>query len=388
MDRRLNPYTPGAGLPPPELAGRDEVIRDVVTSLGRVAAGRPDRGTALFGLRGVGKTVLLAYLQAEAERAGWITGWSEVQSDQGLSRHVAVALRRSVRVLARRHRRAAAFRQLAAVVKSFGLAFDPQGAVRFMVDVEAAHGTADSGDPGEDLPDLFREASDAARELGIPGVVLLLDEVQEASVKDLGALAMACHEMGRTGGRVLVALAGLPDLPTRLSTAKSYAERLFHYVPIDRLTDAAARRAVTAPAQRLGVQYADAAVERVLGLSDDYPYFLQAFGQAAWNQAGTSPISRADVDAGLEFAREELDGGFFGPRLKRATPRQQNYLKAMARLGDGPIDAASVASVLGAPTTTLSPVRDALIKKGLVYSPERGALAFTVPHFASYLRTQ
>ncbi len=220
MDRRLNPYTPRAGLPPPELAGRDQAIADFRTTLARVRTGRPDRSTVLFGLRGVGKTVLLAHLQAEAEADGWATGWAEVEAGKGLARHVAEALRRSLRVLARRHRRAAAFCQLASVVKSFALAVDPQGAVRFMVDIEAARGVADTGDPEADLPELFGEASEASVALGLPGIVLFLDEIQEASVRDLGALSLACHEMGRTGGRVLVALAGLSYLPSQLAIPK------------------------------------------------------------------------------------------------------------------------------------------------------------------------
>ena len=385
MDRRLNPYTPGAGLPPPELAGRDEAIAAFVTTLARVGNATPDRSSVLFGLRGVGKTVLLAHLQAEAESLGWATGWAEVEASKGLSRHVAEALRRSVRVLARRHRRAAAFRQLAAVVKAFALAVDPQGTVRFMVDIEAARGVADTGDLDEDLPELFNEASGAVIGLGLPGIVLFLDEIQEASIRDLSALSLACHAMGRTAGRVLVALAGLPYVPSQLAAAKSYAERLYHYVPVDRLSSEAARRAVTAPAERLGVRFDEGAVKALMELSDGYPYFLQAFGQASWNQAEVSPITTADVVAGQEFAQEELDAGFFGPRLERATPRQRDYLQAMAGMGDR-VAAAAVAERLHAPPATLSPLRDALIKKGLIYSPERGALAFTVPHFGTYLR--
>lgn len=386
MNRERNPYTPGAGLPPPELAGRDHATEDFRTVLARVAQNRPDRSTVLFGLRGVGKTVLLAHFQSVADSMGWTTGWADMRSEQSLSRHLAGALRRSVRALARRHSRAREVGRLASVVKAFSLTVDPQGSVKFMVDVEAARGVADSGDPVEDLPELFREASDVAASLAIPGIALFLDEIQEATIRDLAALSMACHEMGRVGGRVLVVAAGLPYVPTRMAAAKSYAERLYHYVAIDRLPADAARLAITAPASRLGVEFTRAALDSILDLSEGYPYFIQAFSQGAWDEAPGSPIGLADVEAGRLLAQEELNSGFFGPRVQRATPRQREYMVAMATLGRDVVQASSVAESLNVPVSTLSPVRDALIKKGLIYSPERGCLAFTVPHFSHYLR--
>lgn len=255
-----------------------------------------------------------------------------------------------------------------------------------MVDVEAARGIADSGDPVEDLPELFREASDVAVSLHIPEIALFLDEIQEATIRDLAALSMACHEMGRVGGRVVVAAAGLPYVPTRLATANSYAERLYHYVAIDRLSEDAARLAVTSPALRLGVEFTDVALGAILDLSEGYPYFIQAFSQAAWDEAPRSPIELADVETGRAFAWEELNHGFFGPRVQKATPRQRGYLAAMAALGQDVVQASTVADSLKVSSSTLSPVRDVLIKKGLIYSPERGYLAFTVPHFSQYLR--
>ncbi|WP_433212345.1 ATP-binding protein [Dactylosporangium sp. CS-047395] len=399
MDPVRNPYAPGAGQRPPELAGRDRELHAFEVVLERVARGRPERSLMLTGLRGVGKTVLLNTLRSEAISHLWGTGKIEARPDQSLRRPVSAALHMAVRELAPQHRAPDRIDEFLGVLKAFALREDPRKPPSKLrdrwqpgIDVPAATGRADSGDIEIDLVELFTDAASVASDVGT-GVALFIDELQDLSVDDVSALCAACHELSQTGAPLIVVGAGLPHVPALLSASKSYSERLFRYQRIDRLDRIAADLALTAPAEREEVEYEAKALDALYEASGGYPYFVQAYGKATWDHAPRSPITAADVRVAAPEAEAELAVGFFGSRYERATPAEREYMRTMATLLPAvdvseAVPTAEIARTLGRKPASLSPARDALIKKGLIYSGERGTVAFTVPHFARYLRTQ
>ena len=397
MDPVRNPYAPGAGQRPPELAGRDRELEVFDVVLERVARNRPERSLVLTGLRGVGKTVLLNTLRSQAISRLWGTGKIEARPDQPMRRVLSGALHMAVRELAPRHRAPDRIDDLLAVLKAFALRANPAGAKlreRWQpgIDVPAATGRADSGDIEIDLVELLTDAAGIATDVGT-GIALFIDEMQDLSAQDVSALCAACHELSQTAAPLIVVGAGLPHLPAVLSAAKSYSERLFRYQRIDRLDRISADQALCAPALREGVEYEAKALDALYDASGGYPYFVQAYGKATWDHAPRTPITAADVRVGAPEAEAELAVGFFGSRYERATPAEREYMRAMAALstvdGEGEaVPTADVARSLDRKPASLSPARDALIKKGLIYSGERGTVAFTVPHFGRYLRTQ
>jgi hypothetical protein len=388
MDPVRNPYAPGAGQRPPELAGRDAELGGFEVLLERVAKGRPERSVVLTGLRGVGKTVLLNALRSSAVRRGWGTGKLEARPDQPIRRPLAAALHLAVRELAGRNPDEA--RHVLGVVKSFAQQESGKGRPwQPGIDVPAVPGRADSGDIEVDLVELFADLAGLAGDTG-NGVALFIDEMQDLAPSDVSALCAACHEVSQQGRPLVVVGAGLPHLPTVLSASKSYSERLFRYARIDRLDRAAHDHALQAPARDEDAEFTDDALEAMYAATGGYPYFVQAYGKVAWDVAPGSPIAAADVAVAAPEAEAELAVGFFGSRYERATPAEREYLRAMADVGGETIDAvptADVAAALGRPPQSLSPARDGLLKKGLVYSGQRGRIAFTVPHFGRYLRT-
>ena len=393
MDPVRNPYAPGAGQRPPELAGRDRELAQFDVVLERIARGRPERSLVLTGLRGVGKTVLLNALRSQAIGRLWGTGKIEARPDQSIRRPLASALHMAARELTPRHRDPAQVDRFLGVLKAFAMRSVPEGARlrdRWQpgIDVAAATGRADTGDIEVDLVELLVDAAGVARDVGV-GIALFVDEMQDIPAADVSALCAACHELSQQGLPLVVVGAGLPHLPAVLSASKSYSERLFRYVRIDKLDRAAADLALVAPAADEGVAYDDAALEALYGVTEGYPYFVQAYGKVTWDNAPRSPVSRDDVKVAAPEAEAELAVGFFGSRYERATPAERDYLRAMAVLSDetdGAVPTAAVADHLGRKQSSLSPARDSLMKKGLVYSAERGTIAFTVPHFGSYLR--
>jgi hypothetical protein len=406
VDPVRNPYAPGAGQRPPELAGRDRELRQFEVVLERVARGRPERSLVLTGLRGVGKTVLLNALRSQAIGRMWGTGKIEARPDQSLRRPVAAALHMAVRELAGRHRSPDRVDDFLGVLKAFALRATPSGAKlrdRWQpgIDVPATSGRADSGDIEIDLVELFTDAASIATDVG-SGVALFLDEMQDLSADDASAICAACHELSQTGAPLIVVGAGLPHLPSVLSGSKSYSERLFRYVRIDRLDRDAADLALIAPAEREGVSFRADALDALYRASGGYPYFVQAYGKATWDHAPADPVTADDVRVAAPEAEAELAVGFFGSRYERATPAEREYMRAIAALADEPVlgepvavgavegavPTAEVALSLGRKPSSLSPARDSLIKKGLVYSAERGTIAFTVPHFGRWLRSR
>ncbi|GGU19606.1 ATP-binding protein [Lentzea flava] len=392
MDPVRNPFAPGAGQRPPELAGRDKEVGAFEVVLERVARGRPERSLVLTGLRGVGKTVLLGELRSMAVKRGWGAGKVEARPDADLRRPLSAALHRAIRDLAVRHRAPDRVEAILGVLKAFALRAAPDGAKlrdRWQpgIDVPAASGRADSGDIEIDLVELFTDVAELAQDVGT-GVALLIDEMQDLKPDDISALCAACHELSQLGAPLVVVGAGLPHLPAVLSASKSYSERLFRYVRIDRLSREDADRAVLAPVEREDAGITDEALDALFDASGGYPYFIQAYGKAAWDAAPADPISALDVSVAAPEADAELAVGFFGSRYERATPAEREYLRAMAELTDGKdagVNTAQVAEHLGRKPSSLSPARDSLIKKGLVYSAERGQIAFTVPHFGRFL---
>ena len=399
MDPVRNPYAPGAGQRPPELAGRGRELDAFDVVLERVARGRPERSLVLTGLRGVGKTVLLNTLRSAAIGRLWGTGKIEARPDTSLRRPVAAALHMAIRELAPHHRNPSAVDEVLGVLKAFALrANDANAKLRDRwqpgIDVSPASGRADSGDIEIDLVELFTDAASLATDVGT-GIALFIDEMQDLGPADVSALCAACHELSQLGAPLIVVGAGLPHLPAVLSAAKSYSERLFRYQRIDRLDRIAADRALCAPAAREEVAYEAKALDLLYEKSGGYPYFVQAYGKATWDHAPASPITAADVRVAAPEAEAELAVGFFGSRFERATPAEREYMRTMASLSgetvddmDAAVPTATIAAALGRRPAGLSPARDSLIKKGLIYSGERGTVAFTVPHFGRYLRTQ
>ena len=402
MDPVRNPYAPGAGQRPPELAGRDRELAQFDVTLERVAAGRPERSMVVSGLRGVGKTVLLNALRGQAVQRAWGTGKIEARPDQSVRLPIAQAVHAAVREVAHRHRDPDRVDAVAGVLKAYALRTElkDRKGIRWTppTHVPAAKGRADSGDLELDLLELFTDVADLARDLGV-GVALFVDEMQDIPGPELAAICGAVHEISQQGSPLVVVGAGLPHLPVALAASKSYAERLFRYVVVDRLPREMADRALLRPAAEEGADYDPEALDELYRLTDGYPYFVQAYGKVTWDAAVASPIGVADVKEAAPEAEAELAVGFFGARYDRATPAERDYMRTMADLGadlgsdgesrpDASVPTAEVAKVLGRKPQSLSPARDGLIKKGLVYSSERGTVAFTVPHFGAFLRAQ
>jgi hypothetical protein len=399
MDPVRNPYAPGAGQRPPELAGRDGELQAFDVVLERVSRSRPERSVVLTGLRGVGKTVLLNAMRGAAVRSGWGTGKLEARPDQPLRHPLAAALHLAVRELAQPNRAEA--EHVLGVVKAFALR-EPRTATgkapklreRWQpgIDVPAVTGRADSGDIEIDLVELFTDVAGLAGDTG-HGIAVFIDEMQDLGPDDVSALCAACHEVSQQRLPLVVVGAGLPHLPAVLSASKSYSERLFRFARIDRLDRASADLALRSPARDEDADFDDDALAAMYTATGGYPYFVQAYGKVAWDVAPRSPITVADVGVAAPEAEAELAVGFFGSRYERATPAEREYLRAMADVADPgvPDDAvptAAVADTLSRPPQSLSPARDGLLKKGLVYSGQRGRIAFTVPHFGRYLRQQ
>ncbi len=349
----------------------------------------------LSGLRGVGKTVLLNVMRSLAVQRAWGTAKIEARPEQGLRLPIAQAVHAAVREVAHRHRDPDRVDAIAGVLKAFALRsrLEERKGVRWQppTDVPASKGRADSGDLELDLTELFTDVADLARDLGV-GLALFVDEMQDAAPAELAAVCGAGHEISQQRAPLVVVGAGLPHLPVALSASKSYAERLFRYVRVDRLPRDAADRALMVPAATEQVGFSVDALDELYRLTDGYPYFVQAYGKVTWDAALASPIRVQDVRVAGPEAEAELAIGFFGARYERATPAERDYMRAMADLGartaDGPVSTADVAGTLARRPQSLSPARDGLIKKGLIYAAERGSVAFTVPHFGKFLRTR
>jgi len=387
VNKRENPYTPGAGRKPAHLAGRDKHLEDFQALVERLGTGAYERSLVYSGLRGVGKTVLLMELDVLATEAGWATtDVQEVGSQPDFRVTFTRMATRLLREASRRHRIRERIDRALGVVKAFSIAGAGGIGVELRLDVDAVHGVADSGDPEQDLVELLTEIGEVMQS-GQTGALFLLDEMHNLDAPALAAICMAFQAISRRGLPVALVGAGLPDLQRRLMAAKPYADRLFAYRQLGRLPEAAARAALVGPAATRGVAIEEEAAHMVVASAAGYPYFIQEYGLELWNHAERSPITPADVEEVRETVRDSLAATFFEPRLEMATEAEQRYLAAMATLGETPARTAEVARALGArDARSVSAYRDALIRKGLAWSSRRGEVDFTVPLFADFLR--
>ena len=385
MDARINPYAPGAGTPPPELSGRDELLERASIALDRIRAGRAARSLILYGLRGVGKTVLLNKMKVEADAQGFSTAWIEAPENRSLPAMLGPVLRGTLlkldRIEATRDSAKRALRALA----GFAKLKVTYGDVAFGIDLEPEAGLADSGDLDTDLGELLVAVGEAAKDRGT-ALVLFVDELQYVKEDQLASLISALHGANQRQLPVTMVAAGLPQVLAQSGRAKSYAERLFEFVPVDRLDDASATEALVGPALREQVRYEAAALAEILEQSQGYPYFLQEWGKHCWNCAASSPITGDDALAATEAALAELDASFFRLRFDLLTPSEKRYMRAMAELGQGPHRSGDIATVMNRQVTSVAPVRNGLIAKNLLFSPGHGDTAFTVPLFDGFMR--
>jgi hypothetical protein len=385
LNKRENPYTPGAGRKPPVLAGRDPDLENVQALIERLSTGGYERSLVYSGLRGVGKTVLLMEFDVLATEAGWATtDVQEVGSQPDFRLTFARMATRLLREMSRKHRVKDRVERALGVVKAFSIAVP--GAIQLKLEVEAASGVADSGDAEQDLSELLLEIGEVAK-TSQSGALFLIDEMHNLDTHALAAICIAFQAISRRSLPVALVGAGLPDLQVRLIAAKPYGGRLFQYRELGRLSDAAARAALIGPAATLGVEYEEKAAREVVRESAGYPYFIQEYGLELWNHAETSPIGRTDLETVREIVTDSLERSFFGPRFQLASDAEQRYLAAMAALGHPPYRTREVATRYGAKDARgVSVFRDSLIQKGLIWSPRRGQVDFTVPLFAEFLR--
>ena len=388
MQAVTNPYTPNAGAQPLAVVGRDDQLESFDLLLARIEAGRTEQSMIITGLRGVGKTVLLGQFRTKALARDWVVVELEVSKndENEFRRDVSSRLRTALLQLSPKARWSERFQHAAAVLKSFSLSVDASGTWSAGLDVEAAEGFADHADLAMDLTDVLIAIGEAANERD-RGVVLLFDEVQFLSKKQLEAVIEALHKMVQRTLPITMVAAGLPQIAELAGDAKSYAERLFKFPAIGDLQAADAREALARPAMDEGVSYTPEALNEAVEVTGGYPYFLQELGYAVWTVAEGPTITVADVQAAVPGYESKLDESFFRVRLDRATELQRAYLRAMAQLGPHPQKAAVVAEAMGPERSSenLAPTRAELINMGLLYTPEHGYAAFTVPHFDRFI---
>lgn len=391
MDNVANPYRPGAGTRPPILAGRDRELDAFTTLIGRLELGRGERSLVLSGLRGVGKTALLLEYERRALDRDWAAHPIEVRPDLDFRDAIAAALMEALRGLSRPGLRGSvrkAIEQAGERVRSFRLAVrEPETGAELSLTLDSP--SVATGDLEPDLTALFAEVGKAGAAVG-KGIVLLVDEMHLLSEPELEAVCAAMHEQSKRDWPLALAAAGLPPLQTQLLEAKTYAERLFNYIRLEALDETGARAALAEPARTAlpegpEVRYEEAALNHLVERSDRYPYFLQTFGYHAWNEATEPTIALADAKLAVKLGRETLDTDLYAGRWERASKRGKDYLRAIAELGP-PAASGEVALHAGfGSAKTASPHRERLIEQGLIYSPERGKVAFTVPGFGDYV---
>ena len=385
MDPIRNPYAPGAGTQPPELAGRDEVRETARIALERTKIGRPSKSLMMVGLRGVGKTVLLDRVREDAEANGTYTLRIEAPENRSLPSMLAPQLRRALLRISNREaaRQLAqrALRGLAGFAKSLKVQYQD---IEVGFDFDPEPGLADNGDLETDLQDLFEIVGAAAKADG-SCVALFVDEVQHVEEEELAALITALHRTSQRRLPVTMVGAGLPQVRGRMGKAKSYAERLFEFPEIGALSPEDARIAIAKPAKDEGVEIEASVLNAIVSKTQCYPYFLQEWGKHLWDVAERSPITCSSVEAASNQAIADLDESFFLVRFDRLTPTEKRYLRAMAQLGAGPHRSGDIAHVLNRPVTSLAPTRSQLINKGMIWSPSHGDTAFTVPTFDEFM---
>jgi len=384
MDPIKNPFSPGAGSPPPELVGRDPVLEQARILFGRIKQKRSEKSMLLTGLRGVGKTVLLNEIERLARKNGYQTILIEAHENKELARLIIPYLRGLLFDLGR-HSPSEKVKRSLAVLHSFigGIRLKANDLV-MEDDITAEKGTADSGDLEVDLPNLFIAIGEAADDMNI-AIAILIDEIQYLNQKELGSLIMAMHKVQQLQLPLVLIGAGLPTLPGFAGDSKTYAERLFSFPSIGALSKEDAQRALQEPALGVGVAFEPASLEEIYRLTQGYPYFLQEWAYHSWNRASDSVITLGDIQNATDAVIKSLDANFFRVRFDRLTPSEKNFLRAIAEPGSGSKRTGDIALTLNVKANTLSPIRSSLIKKGMIYSPAYGDIAFTVPLFDEFM---
>lgn len=384
MDPQRNPFAPGAGTPPPELAGRDQLLERVDIALARIRAGRSAQSVILYGLRGVGKTVLLSAMRRKAEADGMAVIAVEAPEQRSLPAVLAPALRAALLRLDRSKDISQKVQRALSALAGFVKLKATFGDLVISVEHEPEPGLADSGDLQSDLTDLILATGDAARDRGT-AAVLFVDELQYVAEEELAALIVALHAANQNQLPITLVGAGLPQILSQMGRAKSYAERLFSFEPVGPLEPSAAELALRSPVEQEGEQIDNAAIDAIYAATQGYAYFLQEWGKQCWDIASASPISAQDVEAAEAVAIAHLDNSFYRVRLDRLSPAEKRYVRAMASLGGGPQRSGDIAQAMGVKVTSIAPVRSGLINKGMIYSPGHGDTAFTVPMFDRYI---
>lgn len=385
MDDIQNPFSPGAGAPPPELVGRDPILDEARVLLGRIKRKKPEKSMLLTGLRGVGKTVLLNEIERMAVKEGYRTIFLEAHENKHLGTLLVPHLWKLLFDLDRIAGIGNRVKRGLSVLRSFiGALKITVNEVTIGLDIEPERGSADSGDLETDLPNLFVAIAEAAEERGC-AIAIFVDEIQYLSLKELSALIMAMHKIQQRQLPLILLGAGLPILPALAGDSKSYSERLFSFPEVGALSESDAARALKEPAMEEGVVFEASALEEIFRLTKGYPYFLQEWGYQTWNHAKGSPITLQTVQNATELVVKRLDKNFFRVRFDRLIPSEKSFLREMARLGAGPYKSGDIADLLSRTTSSVAPVRAKLMKKGMIYSPAHGELAFTVPLFDEFL---
>jgi hypothetical protein len=385
MDRIKNPFSPGAGAPPPELVGRDPILEDAAILLGRIKRKRPEKSMLLTGLRGVGKTVLLNEIEHKAREEGYRTILIEAHEGKTLGALIAPHLWKLLFELDRIAGLGNKVKRGLSVLRSFISALNVTvNDVTIGLDIEPERGAADSGDLEIDLPNLFVALAEAAEDRK-SAIAIFIDEIQYFTQKELGALIMAMHKIQQRQLPLVLLGTGLPILPGLAGDSKSYAERLFNFPDIGALSETDAAKALNDPAQVEGVVFEPDALVEIYRMTKGYPYFLQEWGYQSWNHAKTSPITLKVIQEATSMVIQRLDKNFFRVRFDRLIPSEKSFLRAMAELGPGSHRSGDIADILNFKITSLAPVRSKLIKNGMIYSPAHGELTFTVPLFDEFM---
>ncbi|MCK5137810.1 MAG: ATP-binding protein [Bacteroidales bacterium] len=381
MDPVDNPYTPGAGTPPPELAGRKSILSAAENAIKRTIGGKAAKSQLMLGLRGVGKTVVLNRINQIAENEGCQTAIFEADPDHSLPELLTLQLHRLLLKLDRRKKVGNDIQKTFSYLRGFASTFR----VKYGEFEVGLTNELTTGDLTIDLADLFVLIGKASKRRNMVSVILI-DELQYVEREDLGALIMALHKILQLQLPLIFFGAGLPQLAKLAGDTKSYAERLFDYPEIDKLDDKSATQAIIYPAKREKVEFEPDAVDLIISETEGYPFFLQVWGSHVWEIAQASPITARDVDFATKKAIQALDNGFFKVRYERLTERQKEYIRAMAAIGHLPVGSSEVATRMNIPMTKAAPIREEIIRKGMIYSPGRGLISFSVPKFDEFLR--
>ncbi|MBX3547757.1 MAG: AAA family ATPase [Xanthobacteraceae bacterium] len=386
MDPVRNPYAPGAGTPPPELAGRADIISSAETALKRAALARSVQSSILVGLRGVGKTVLLVRIEDIAKKLGYMTIFIEAHEGKSLPELLIPGIKKALIALDTLGTAKETAKRGLRVLRSFiGAVKIKVEGIEYGLSIAPEKGTADSGDLEADLSELLLSLGEAARSSATP-IAILVDELQNLAEKEFSALIMAIHRLNQKSHPLILIGAGLPQIIGLAGNSKSYAERLFRFPEIGALHEKDAEAALVSPAKAVGVRFENSAVAQILKVTERYPYFLQQWAHEAWNIADGDIIRAADVFTAHNNAIAELDKSFFKVRFDRCTPAEKAYMRAMSELGNGSHRSGDIATMMGVKTASVAPVRGKLIKKGMIYSPSFGDTLFTVPLFGEYMK--